>query len=603
MSIRHPRRAVGVALRGLLALAALTAWASAEDATFEELDALLRDERLVLLAAGPGHAEAWRPAGAEELLDGLGVDMPCGTPLASVAARVAAESGLGHARALGALVAPPPAGARRSMELGAHGVRVLHDAAAGSRHALSARDRDGDGVPDAVTALGHDVDFAVRALAVALRMDESEVVPAAGLDLHLAATAHAQGSSLDQGVIVVPVHAQGLARLAAVAHQLAHVALDSLEPELPPDVEETLATHLADEVLLSRDAEGARRFLAEERRPRTRRAWASPGILGARADAGLLAFAADAAAFGPGWLGRVLEDASDALDVATDPHRSRDEIAREVLALALDRMLGHAGTSLADVAAARQVWLAETELAALGAQVATDVRLDLDTDVTGAGRELAPFGELRFGVETPAVGGLAVAFEAERRTQATLVALLADDTIRSWPLVADPDGVARLVLPGSRLQAVLALVHAPGIPDDWSAWTEAELAGAVDGDFSLSVSARPDHPFVLEAFAAQTSPGQVTLEWTTGSEEGLIGWAVERAARAAGPWVAASALPVPAFSQPDSPGSYAFIDDRVRPDTRYHYRLRALTVSGLPEVGPSVVARTLPEGPRRRRER
>ena len=101
-------------------------------------------------------------------------------------------------------------------------------------------------------------------------------------------------------------------------------------------------------------------------------------------------------------------------------------------------------------------------------------------------------------------------------------------------------------------------------------------------------------PFDLASFTADGSGASMTLQWTTASEKGLIGWNVYRSETPTGPFTRLNSVAVPAPGDGSSETGYIFIDDAVRPDRRYYYQIEGYADLGLAARSPVVSARIPP---------
>jgi len=95
---------------------------------------------------------------------------------------------------------------------------------------------------------------------------------------------------------------------------------------------------------------------------------------------------------------------------------------------------------------------------------------------------------------------------------------------------------------------------------------------------------------------AETGLRRVTLSWTPGGSEGVVGYHVYRAARARGPWTRLTDRPVR--------GATRYPDATVKPATAYFYVVTSVTADGLESrYSEPVEATTLSPLPRRRGEK
>jgi len=116
--------------------------------------------------------------------------------------------------------------------------------------------------------------------------------------------------------------------------------------------------------------------------------------------------------------------------------------------------------------------------------------------------------------------------------------------------------------------------------------------GAARFDVRFDLDARS--PFDLAAFSATTVGPGIVLEWTTASEQGLLGWNVYRSESPSGPFVRLNAVAIPAYGDGGADIGYLFADDAVRPGRRYYYQIEGLTALGLAERSHTASARLEP---------
>src|SRR5207244_2435473 len=103
---------------------------------------------------------------------------------------------------------------------------IHYDVSTSSRHGISARDADHDSMPDVVGGLADDLRTSSRRIGEALGWSHR----GAPIDVVLGQTPFAEGAatSFPRALIVVPTTLRGPARLEAVAHQVAHLALSEM---------------------------------------------------------------------------------------------------------------------------------------------------------------------------------------------------------------------------------------------------------------------------------------------------------------------------------------------------------------------------------------
>lgn len=133
-------------------------------------------------------------------------------------------------------------------------------------------------------------------------------------------------------------------------------------------------------------------------------------------------------------------------------------------------------------------------------------------------------------------------------------------------------------------------------------WTEAREAWIVlrnqatapdegPARFDLTFDLDPRVPFDLAAFSATALGRGIVLEWTTASEQGLLGWNVYRSDAPSGPFVRVNGVAIPAYGDGTAETGYIFADEGIRPGRRYYYQLEGITSLGLPERTHTASAR------------
>jgi hypothetical protein len=464
---------------------------------------------------------------------------------------------------------------------------IRYDLSVNSRHAASGRDVNRDTVPDAIGGLADDVRTSSHRVSELLGWTHRG--PA--IEVVLGRTPFAEGAAIggSRTMIVVPSELHAPARLAAVAHQVAHVAVQELAAGAPDAWEEAVATFVAETILAEQAGidVGLEQFLPARHPDRS---LLSPGLLASRGDALFLRYLDMNLAATP-WLPaamaalpRQLENARGRLDPRIAGFAA--------VAEALDEVLAHRGWSLAEAVAEYQAWMLEQDLLVRGLQTSVDAEVDMfPASESRTGDALAAFGQVRFGIQVPPTGGLEIAFDGDTRLAASAVALLDDGSVRRFPVTG---GRAQpTTLSGARLARVIVLVQSPQIPASWSSTQPAD-ASHDDPGFRLSAVVDRAYPFQLTSISTEVAAKQVTLNWDTSSEQDLLGWWVERAIRPAGPFLRVVQAPVPALSWPGERSSYSFVDATVLPATRYYYRVQGVTSPGLAEPSPTTAVRTLP---------
>jgi hypothetical protein len=143
------------------------------------------------------------------------------------------------------------------------------------------------------------------------------------------------------------------------------------------------------------------------------------------------------------------------------------------------------------------------------------------------------------------------------------------------PLAAD--GSARVALPWGEARE-LWIVLRNGVAGTAARF---EIRGVHD----------PIVPFDLAAFTAEAGPAGVVLQWSTASEQGLLGWNVLRADSPSGPFRRVNDVAIPAWGDGAAETGYVFVDQSARAARRHYYVLEGLTEDGLVERSFAVSAR------------
>jgi hypothetical protein len=515
--------------------------------------------------------------------------MSCGTGLVRAIEQALPRADSERAEPLRLLLTPPSFAAESALPVQGEAAIIRYEASVLSRHAAPRRSSDGDGQPEAISDLADDVRTSMRRIADltgwSRRFDDGP------LEIRLASVPFDDGEALPTHppIIVIPVQARGASRLAAVAHQVAHAVVHDAAPDMPASFEEALATHLAESVLADElDLSIPAAELLPSHHPQ--RTILSPGIEGSRDDAAFLRFVTQVLGLPPSFVAEILVAFEHQDETLRDSGRvPADEVPQAAVAEALDEVLGRHGWTLPDALAEAQAWSLEQDLVHRGPMVTVDDEMDrLPAELAIAPSAMPPFSQQRLGIPVPSLGGLKIAFDGCEGLRAQAIVLLADGTVQRFPLEG---GRQMLGLPVASLRRAVVLVQAPDIPRRWSAWSATP---ATTEDARLRVMEDPSYPLVLSALSTESWPGQVTVSWDTSSEEDILGFWVERAMRPAGPWRRVSQAPVPAQSGLGSAASYSLVDATLRTGLAYHYRVRAVTASGLSVVTPAVVAQALP---------
>lgn len=144
------------------------------------------------------------------------------------------------------------------------------------------------------------------------------------------------------------------------------------------------------------------------------------------------------------------------------------------------------------------------------------------------------------------------------------------------PLAFGPDGTGRTAVPWAAVREV---------------WILLRNDGGAPARFDLRAALDPYAPFDLASLAAEGAVRSITVQWSTASEKGLIGWNVYRAESPAGPFRRLNDVALPASGDGVADTGYVYVDDGLRPGRRYYYRVEGLTGAGLADRTHVVSAR------------
>ena len=298
---------VGAAIAGPLRPSGSPRIARSGDPTFAELAAVLLESRKPLTRDEVADGRTLPDPRPDPLLDLLGIDMPSGTPLARAVYDVLPQLEPGRRVDVRALALPPHLTFARGHALLAENVIIRFELGVGSEHAVSRRDRDRDGVADVIGALADDIRFALPLVSRQLGWEPEFRSPDGLLRVDVGLTPFREGITLPDTRIVIPSYIDGDDRLRAVARQLTHVALRDLVRDLPAELEEAVATFVAESVVVSEEQDIVLPALLtpDGRAPR---AFLSPGLLSSRGDAGFLAYLSHVVGLPATWLADVAGD-------------------------------------------------------------------------------------------------------------------------------------------------------------------------------------------------------------------------------------------------------------------------------------------------------
>ena len=178
-------------------------------------------------------------------------------------------------------------------------------------------------------------------------------------------------------------------------------------------------------------------------------------------------------------------------------------------------------------------------------------------------------------------GGVRIRVEAEvpSSLEVDLVVTPASGDRRPYLVELFPDsaGVAEAGIPWRLVAETMVIVRNP----------------ATGGKPVLHrVSAIPDplFPYDLSSFSALSSPGGITLQWSTGREIDLLGWNVYRSSAPGGPFHRINPVTLPSGGDSQEETDYIYQDSSAPEGRRYYYRVEGITLQGLPEASFPVSA-------------
>lgn len=531
------------------------------------------------LAGGPGAILA-ATAGVERL------PAPCGTPLllALMAPEGTPAAGLPPGRA--ALLERPTLADERVLESRDGHFSVHYGGPGGAAMQLPV-DRDRNGSPDAVDRLGEALE-AARSFLVARLGYPPPAPEGERLDVYVRDLGHGlEGLSVPPrdgsadpaapGFIVLDAGLAPDRLMPAALHQVAHATLSGSFRSGARWWHEATAAYLtllatgdleAQESALRLRIQSAARGLAADRLPLMQGSLLWPLFLAERA----------------GDPGVVRQVWAETASHAGNPLAATDGVLRRLL-----------GTSLAEAHREYAAWNLFTGSRDDGRHYASGRALPeatLESLEGGLPADLEtvdpvePLGSVAFRLPGDGRGG---ALDVEVRAEGgapgadLLVAYRAESP-------------RRVLVPVPRLETGLGRVSIPW-SDALDVWivlrNDAAPAGGA-ARFHLRAAHDPYAPFDLASFTAQPAGRSIVLEWTTASEEGLIGWNVYRSETPNGPFGRLNAVAIPAYGDGSGETGYIFQDETALPGRRYYYRVEGLTQPGLAERSHVVSGRVTP---------
>ncbi len=572
---------------GSTALAAAAALLAASMPLAAEADAELTLRDMLSDERAPEAAAALAIEGPAASLAALarGERFPpaCATPVLQAMSASAGSSLAGRIRT--AAAAPPALEAPRRATL--PGARAsIHYSGSPLAFGAPVADRDRNGHPDLVDRVAESLAAALSFLVT--RHGYPHPADGGGpIDLYLAPIGHGvEGYAIaerrgrgDVAGVRIAIDA-GLSddrMMAAVLHQAAHASLLRLAPDAAPWWAEATAGFL--EVTATGDTSGAGRALAA-RLEAPDRPLAGDGLLLMRG--GLL------------WPLFLAERTGDPSIV----RQVWNEMAIEnVDALEAQRrtLARSAGMTLDDAFREYAGWNLFTGERDDGRHYSIGDRLP-------AGRLLALDGGLPFQIDPidaiGSLGSLSFRIPGDGRRGSLRLEIAADggrpaaDLLAAYrsggpdpvlvPVPLDASGSGRVVLPWSDALEI------------WIVLRNSAAGSGEEARFQVRGRHDPYAPFDLASFVARPLGSALQLEWTTASEDGLMGWNVHRSTAPGGPYHRLNSVAIPAFGDSSSEIGYIFVDGDASPDRRYYYLLEGLTTLGLTERSPVISGRIPP---------
>ena len=172
-------------------------------------------------------------------------------------------------------------------------------------------------------------------------------------------------------------------------------------------------------------------------------------------------------------------------------------------------------------------------------------------------------------------GGIRIRFdaaEAPSGLEVDLVITPATGTRRPYLVELTPDsrGAAEVGIPWRDVSEAMMIVRNPSI-------------GGRPARYRFTAAPDPLFPYDLSSFSALPSGAGVALQWSTGSEEDLLGWNVYRSVSPAGPFLRINPMTLPSGGDSDEETDYIYQDDSTLEGRRYFYLVEGITLQGLPE--------------------
>ena len=464
---------------------------------------------------------------------------------------------------------------------------VIHFSAGGRALGFPAVDRDRDGIPDLVNRVAESLvasrSFLVGSLGYADPSPEGQPLHVfmhnlgRGLAGYLvpAQRAGRTGIVSSSQFIVLDTALSSDRILETVFHQVAHAALETLAPGSEPWWSEATASFLT--LTATGDPSGQ---------------WAA---LRARLETPGHGLASDVLTVMQGsllWPLFLTERTGDAAIVrriwSEAAEQGLDPLAAADLVLARD-----AGLSLAQAFREQTVWnlfTGERDAArhyAMGHALPEAPLPQIGPGLPfylGPVEPVDPLGSVAFRLPSEhRKGALALEVRADGgRPAADLLVFYSDaaDQPVLVPLPLDEGGRGRVSIPWTQAAGMWIVLRNDALPQGEPA--RFEVSGALD----------PSAPYDLASLTSREIGTSILLEWTTASEQDLIGWNIHRSESPSGPFIRLNHVALPAFGDGSIETGYIFMDEGGRDGARYYYFLEGLTRHGLAERSHLTSVRT-----------
>lgn len=531
--------------------------------------------------AAPERRPEGIPGAVDTLLGGRALPIPCASSLLADARRHRAQLSDPGAEALRILSQVPALdhdGARPTRD-GRFTIHYTQDA--GTADAVSAMDRDFNGVPDVVDQ----VELALERAQQVLVDQMGWPAPSSGTrsdryDIYLASLGGArQGITVpdreipstprdDSGShILLDPHLEGDALSAAVAHQYAHASLLSLSGKAPAWWSEASAAWLETQVTGDPSRIGEPLAKRLEKMDTT---LATDSLTLAMGNLLWTSFLAD----------RNEDRGEEIRQIWLEMSLRGNEPALSLMDEVLRRM--NRGT-LQEAFRDYTRWALFTgprddgdhfRMGALYPPL-TPRTTHRAVPADSAGLEsVEPLGAAMIRFEGDGSrGGLRIRFDAEAPSPLQVDLVITQSGRSGRHLVEvelDDRGHGDVGIPWRNVREAVLIVRHPG-------------AGGSAARYRYTAQLDPAYPFDLASFSAIPSPAGITLQWETSREIDVLGWNVYRSANPSDSFQKINPVALPSGADSLEDTDYLYQDTSVQPGHRYYYLVEAITILGLPE--------------------